>query len=58
MMLINIKMLTDQAYRTIQKNLNDIYKMITEHPSDSSWLKDYLGFDPYETKNIQLMIFH
>ena len=50
MMLINIKMLTDQAYRTIQKNLGDIYKMITKHPSDSSWLKDYLGFDPYETK--------
>ena len=50
MMLINIKMLTDQAYRTIQKNLDDIYKMITEHPSDSSRLKDYLGFDPYETK--------
>ena len=50
MMLINIKMLTDQAYRTIQKNLGEIYKMISEHPSDSSWLNAYLGFEPYETK--------
>lgn len=50
MMQINIKMMTDEAYKTIQKDYKEILKMINDHPSDSSWLKDYLGFEPYETK--------
>ena len=49
-MEINIKMMTEEAYRTLQKNYSDIYSLIVDHPSDSSWLKDYLGFEPYETK--------
>lgn len=50
MMEINIKMMTEVAYRTIQSDCDGILKLINDHPSDSSWLKDYLGFEPYETK--------
>ena len=50
MMEINVKLMTEEAYRTLQKDLNGLLKMIKDHPSDSSWLKDYLGFEPYETK--------
>ena len=49
-MEINIKMMTEEAYRTLQKDCDGILKMIINHPSDSSWLKDYLGFEPYEVK--------
>ncbi len=49
-MEINIKMMTEEAYRTLQKDCDGILKMIINHPSDSSWLKDYLGFELYEVK--------
>lgn len=49
-MKINVKMMTEEAYLTLQKNHAEVYKMIVDHPSDSSWLKDYLGFEPYEEK--------
>lgn len=47
-MKINIKMMTEEAYRTLQKDCDGVFKMIQDHPSDSSWLKEYLGFEPYE----------
>lgn len=46
----NIKLMTEEAYRTLQKDCDGVLKMIINHPSDSSWLKDYLGFEPYEVK--------
>ncbi|MBQ3334759.1 MAG: hypothetical protein IJG85_04110 [Eubacteriaceae bacterium] len=49
-MLINIKMMTDEAYATLQKNYKDVYKQIRNHPSDSTWLEGFLGFNPYKTK--------
>lgn len=49
-MEINIKMMTEEAYRTLQKDCDGVLKMICDHPSDGSWLKDYLGFEPYEVK--------
>lgn len=49
-MEINIKIMTEEAYRTLQKDCDGVLKMIINHPSDSSWLKDYLGFEPYEVK--------
>lgn len=49
-MEINIKMMTEEAYRTLQKDCDGVLKMIINHSSDSSWLKDYLGFEPYEVK--------
>lgn len=48
--MIEIKLMTEQAYKTLQKNYVEVTKMINDHPSDSSWLKTYLGFEPYETK--------
>jgi hypothetical protein len=50
MMEINIKMMTEEAYATLQKNYKDVYKNIIDHPSDSVWLSSYIGFEPYETK--------
>lgn len=49
-MEINVKLMTDEAYVTLQKNTEETYKQIQNHPSDGSWLKDFLGFEPYETK--------
>lgn len=49
-MEINVKMLTEEAYRTLRKDAKGVYDMILQHPSDATWLKDYLGFDPYEEK--------
>lgn len=49
-MEINIKIMTEEAYHTLQKDCDGVLKMIINHPSDSSWLKDYLGFEPYEVK--------
>ena len=48
--MIEIKIMTEQAYKTLQKNYEEVTKMINDHPSDASWLKGYLGFEPYETK--------
>ena len=48
--MINIKMMTEEAYATLQKNYKDVYEQIKNHPSDSTWLEGYLGFNPYETK--------
>lgn len=50
MMEINIKFMSEEAYKTLQKNYKEVYKMILDHPSDCSWLKDYLGFEPFEEK--------
>jgi hypothetical protein len=49
-MKINVKCMTEEAYKTLQKNCKDVYQMILDHPSDCSWLKEYLGFEPFETK--------
>lgn len=49
-MEINIKMMTEEAYITLQKNIGEVFKQINNHPSDSTWLKDFLGFEPYEVK--------
>lgn len=49
-MEINVKVMSEEAYRTLKKNSEEVYEMIVNHPSDSSWLKDYLGFEPYEIK--------
>ena len=43
-------MMTVEAYETLRKNYKDVYTQINMHPSDSTWLEDYLGFYPYETK--------
>lgn len=49
-MEINIKMMTEEAYITLQKNIGELLEQIKNHPSDSTWLKDFLGFEPYEVK--------
>lgn len=49
-MLINIKMMTREAYSTLQKNYKDVYEQVKSHPSDSTWLEMFLGFYPYEVK--------
>ena len=49
-MEINIKLMTEEAYITLQKNIGELLKQIKNHPSDSTWLKEFLGFEPYETK--------
>ena len=50
MMEINIKFMSEEAYKTLQKNYTEVYQMILDHPSDCSWLADYLGFEPFEEK--------
>lgn len=50
MTAINVKMMTEAAYATMQKNYKDVYQNILEHPSDCTWLPDYLGFEPFEQK--------
>lgn len=47
---INVKLVTETAYATIQSNIKEIYKNIVNHPSDSSWVEDLIGCDLYETK--------
>ena len=54
---INIKLMTEAAYRTLQKNYVDVYQQIMNHPSDCSWLKDYLGYEPFETKKYTISDF-
>lgn len=49
-MKINIKLMTEEAFRTLKKNIKEICAKMLEHPSDASWLKDYLGFEPFEEK--------
>ncbi len=53
-MEINIKYMKEVAYVTLQKNPEEVYKRIVNHPNDSSWLKEYLGFDPYEVKEYSI----
>lgn len=47
-MEINVKIMTEEAYKTLQKNYKEVYQMIIDHPSNCSWLNDYLGFKPFE----------
>lgn len=49
-MQINVKVMSEEAYKTLQRNYKDVYKEILKHPSDCTWLKDYLGFEPFEEK--------
>ena len=49
-MEINIKFMSEEAYKTLQKNYKEVYQMILDHPSDCTWLNDYLGFEPFEEK--------
>lgn len=49
-MEINIKMMTEEAYKTLQRNAKEAYQKVIDHPSDCTWLKDYLGFEPFEVK--------
>lgn len=49
-MQINIKLMTEEAYKTLQKNIDEVYEQIIKHPSDCIWLKDYLGFEAFEEK--------
>lgn len=49
-MQINIKLMTEEAYKTLQKNIDEVYEQIIKHPTDCTWLKDYLGFEPFEEK--------
>lgn len=43
-------MMTEEAYKTLQKDYEDVYKMVVEHQTDGSWLKNFLGFESFETK--------
>ena len=47
---INIMMMTEEAYRTLQKNTDDVCKNMLDHPSDCTWLESYLKFEPFEEK--------
>ena len=47
---INIKMMSEEAYKTLQRNYKEVTKMIQNHPSDCSWISEYLGFEPFEEK--------
>lgn len=49
-MQINIKIMSEEAYKTLQKNYKEVTQMIINHPSDCSWLNEYLGFEPFEEK--------
>jgi len=53
-MTINIKLFTDEAYKTLQKNYKNTFDQIQLHPSDDSWLEDFLGFPPYETRKYEI----
>lgn len=56
-MEINIKLMSEAAYITLQKNPDDVYKNLLSHPKDSSWLREYLGFEPYEEKEYRIRNF-
>lgn len=56
-MEINIKMMSESAYLTLQRNPNDVYKNIKNYPKDSSWIKAYLGFEPFEEKKYVIQDF-
>ncbi len=43
-------MMTEEAYKTLQANIAEVYDQIVDHPSDCTWLKSYLGFEPFEEK--------
>lgn len=49
-MEINIKLMSEAAYITLQKNPEDVFNNIVESPASSLWLREYLGFEPYEKK--------
>ena len=49
-MLINIKMMTEEAYMTLQKNYNEVFELIKNNPLNNNWLENFLGFEPYEIK--------
>lgn len=57
-MEINIKFMKEAAYATLQKNPEEVYNKILNNPLDSCWLKEYLGFDPYEVKEYSIEDFH
>ncbi|MDE7385359.1 MAG: hypothetical protein K2M84_06340 [Anaeroplasmataceae bacterium] len=54
MMEINIKFMKESAYLTLQKNPEEVYNHVLNYPKDSSWLREYLGFEPYEVKEYSI----
>lgn len=57
-MEINIKLMTEEAYVTLQKNYKDVFEQIKMHPSDCTWLGEYLGFEPFESKKYTIEDFN
>ena len=49
-MEINIKLMSEVAYITLKKNPEDVYNNLKKNPTDSLWLRQYLGFEPFEEK--------
>ena len=46
--------MSEEAYLTLQKNYKEVYNLILQHPTDSSWLYDFLGFEPFEEKKYEI----
>ena len=53
-MEINIKLMSEVAYITLQKNPEDVYNNLKKNPTDSLWLRQYLGFEPFEEKEYSI----
>lgn len=50
-MKINIKLMKQEIFSTLQEHHEKVYEMIKENRTDSSWLEDFCGTsDIYETK--------
>lgn len=49
-MKINIKVMKESAYETLANNPKKVFDEIKKHPYDPSWLKDFVGEDPFETR--------
>lgn len=51
---INIKVMTDTAFKTCQKSSKQIAEEMKNHPSDDAWLPGFIGDNPFQEKDYEI----
>lgn len=51
---IRIKLMKEEAYKTLQNNSKDVFEYIKKYPSKAVWLNEFLGYDPYIEKTYKI----
>ncbi len=53
-MKINVMLMKPQAYNTLQKHYQEVYALVRKNPDSGEWLREYLGYDPFDVTKYEV----